>query len=214
MSHTLTPPSPLRRGSLLTLVLGAHVGALLLGLTARTLPPTLETQPLTVDLLQPAPPQPTVQPRPQPVSAATPHKTQATAQTKLQQPRLETTRSEATANEAPAAVPAPPAPPAPAASATESTSPARFDADYLNNPPPPYPPLSKRMGEDGRIVLRVLVTPQGTAESLEIKTSSGSSRLDGAAVNTVRNWRFIPARRGDTAIQSWVLVPIVFKLEK
>ena len=57
-------------------------------------------------------------------------------------------------------------------------------------------------------------TPQGTAESVEVRTSSGSQRLDDAAQKTVRNWKFIPAKRGDTAVQSFVLVPIIFKLEQ
>ena len=70
------------------------------------------------------------------------------------------------------------------------------------------------MREEGKVTLRVLVTPQGTAESIEVKTSSGSTRLDEAALRTVRQWKFIPARRGDAAIQSWVLVPVIFKLEK
>jgi protein TonB len=70
------------------------------------------------------------------------------------------------------------------------------------------------MGEEGKVVLRVLVSPKGTAESIEIKTSSGSTRLDEAALNTVRHWKFIPAKRGDSPIQSWVLVPIIFKLEQ
>ncbi|WP_157651324.1 energy transducer TonB, partial [Dechloromonas denitrificans] len=77
-----------------------------------------------------------------------------------------------------------------------------------------YPPLSRRMGEEGKVILRVLVNPQGTADSVDIKTSSGSVRLDEAAQKTVRNWKFIPAKRGDTAVQSWVLVPIIFKLEQ
>jgi len=70
------------------------------------------------------------------------------------------------------------------------------------------------MGEEGKVILRVSVTPQGLAESVEIKTSSGSTRLDEAAQKTVRNWKFIPAKRGDNAVQSWVLVPIIFKLEQ
>jgi len=217
MSDTLTQPNPLWRGSLLTLVIGAHAASLLLLLTFRTLPPTVEDTPLTVDLLQPPAPQPTAQPKPLPVAAQTPQKARPTPQPQVQQPRLEPTRSQAASSDAPAApsvAPAPAAPAAAAAPAAESSSPARFDADYLNNPPPPYPPLSKRMGEEGRVILRVLVTPQGAAETLEVKTSSGSPRLDTAAVNTVRNWRFVPARRGEAAVQSWVLVPIVFKLEK
>ena len=96
----------------------------------------------------------------------------------------------------------------------DGTSVARFDADYLRNPRPPYPAISRRMREEGKVTLRVLVTPDGSADSVEIKTSSGSARLDESALRTVRQWRFIPARRGDTAVQSWVLVPVIFKLEQ
>jgi protein TonB len=63
------------------------------------------------------------------------------------------------------------------------------------------------------VILRVLVTPEGNAGSLEINSSSGSARLDESALRTVRLWKFIPARRGNTPMQSRVLVPIVFKLE-
>ena len=70
------------------------------------------------------------------------------------------------------------------------------------------------MGEEGKVVLRVLVTPSGNAESIEIKTSSGSQRLDDSAMKTVRNWKFVPAKRGETAVASSVLVPIIFKLEQ
>jgi protein TonB len=104
--------------------------------------------------------------------------------------------------------------PTPAASPAETVSQARFDADYLKNPAPPYPPLSRRMGEEGKVVLRVLVNAQGTADSVEIRTSSGSERLDSSAQKAVRNWKFIPAKRGDIAVQSWVQVPIIFKLEQ
>jgi protein TonB len=90
---------------------------------------------------------------------------------------------------------------------------ARFDADYLGNPKPPYPPISRRMREEGRVVLRVLVTADGGAGDVELRASSGSARLDEAALRTVRRWKFIPARRGRTPVQSWVLVPIIFKLE-
>ena len=105
---------------------------------------------------------------------------------------------------APAA--APPAPPAP-------VTPPIFNADYLNNPPPVYPALSRRMGEEGRVVLRVFVTEQGTPGDIQVRTSSGSSRLDEAASSTVRHWRFVPARRGSVPVGAWVLVPISFSLK-
>jgi protein TonB len=106
---------------------------------------------------------------------------------------------------APRADPGPPAPPPPFV-------PPRFNADYLQNPPPPYPPLARRMGEQGRVVLRVLVSPEGLPERVELRTSSGSPRLDESALETVRQWKFVPARQGDQAVPAWVLVPISFTL--
>ena len=91
---------------------------------------------------------------------------------------------------------------------------ARFDADYLKNPAPPYPPQSRRIGEEGKTVLRVFVGADGSAQQVELRTSSGSSRLDDSALRTVRAWKFVPAHRGGVAIDSWALVPIVFRLEQ
>lgn len=101
---------------------------------------------------------------------------------------------------------APPAPPAP-------LTPPVFNADYLDNPAPRYPALSRRMNEQGRVVLRVLVNIRGTADEVQLRTSSGSSRLDEAALDTVRRWKFVPARRGAEQVPAWVLIPISFRLE-
>lgn len=90
---------------------------------------------------------------------------------------------------------------------------ARFDADYLSNPAPPYPPLARRLGEEGKVVLRVQVSAEGNATQVEIRSSSGFPRLDQSALDTVRRWRFVPARQGDKPLPSTVLVPIVFKLD-
>jgi protein TonB len=60
----------------------------------------------------------------------------------------------------------------------------------------------------------VFVTANGAAEVVELRTSSGSSRLDQAAIETVKRWRFVPARQGDQAVAAWVLVPIAFSLER
>ncbi|MCF8199573.1 MAG: energy transducer TonB [Sulfuritalea sp.] len=90
---------------------------------------------------------------------------------------------------------------------------ARFDADYLDNPKPRYPPASRRLGEQGRVLLRVHVSATGLAETVEIKLGSGFARLDKAAHDAVSRWRFVPARRGELAIATWVQVPIIFQLE-
>jgi protein TonB len=102
---------------------------------------------------------------------------------------------------------APIAPPAPA-----PLVPPNFNAAYLANPAPAYPALSRRMGEEGRVVLRVHVSDDGTPTQVQLKTSSSHPRLDDAALEAVRRWRFVPARRGDAPVAAWVLVPISFSL--
>jgi protein TonB len=111
----------------------------------------------------------------------------------------------------PATPPAPAVAAAPAAAAAVTA--ARFDAAYLHNPRPAYPMLSRRLREEGQVMLRVLVSADGQPARVELRTSSGSDRLDRAAQEAVARWRFVPARRGDVAVEAWVLVPIVFKLQ-
>lgn len=100
-----------------------------------------------------------------------------------------------------------------APTAPPALEPARFDADYLNNPAPAYPMLSRRQGETGKVLLLVQVSAHGSAAQVEIKQGSGFPRLDQAALNAVRQWRFVPARRGDTAVAASVVVPITFRLD-
>ncbi|HJW44318.1 MAG TPA: energy transducer TonB [Geothrix sp.] len=94
-----------------------------------------------------------------------------------------------------------------------ATLPPRFDAAYLQNPAPEYPNLSRRLGEEGRTLLRVLISPEGLPRDIQLQASSGYARLDQAALQTVRKWRFVPAMRGSEALSAWVLVPIRFNLE-
>jgi periplasmic protein TonB len=92
-------------------------------------------------------------------------------------------------------------------------TPASFNAAYLRNAPPRYPLIARRNGIEGTVRLKVLVTRDGRAAQLELDRSSGSSALDNAALEAVKNWQFVPARRGQEPVESWVLVPVVFKLE-
>jgi protein TonB len=87
------------------------------------------------------------------------------------------------------------------------------DADYLQNPKPPYPALSKRLGEQGKVVVRVLIGTDGTAQKTEIKQSSGFDRLDQAALTTVLRWRYVPGKRAGAPEAMWFNVPISFVLE-
>jgi protein TonB len=121
----------------------------------------------------------------------------------------------AAANSAPASPSAPAA--APSASVGKPAPPSLVlpssDADYLNNPPPAYPRLSKRMGEQGTVIVRVFIGLQGTAEQAEIRTSSGYDRLDKAALDTVQRWRYVPGKRHGNPEAMWFNVPVRFVLE-
>ena len=117
----------------------------------------------------------------------------------------------------PIVAPAPPPAPEPVAIAPApapvAVMPPVFNAAYLDNPAPLYPALSRRIREEGRVVLRVLVNARGSADEVQISNSSGHPRLDDSARDTVRHWRFVPAKRGAEPVSAWVLVPVSFKLE-
>lgn len=165
-------------------------------------------EPMTVRLVEilPDAPKPPPQPPPQPKKHLPPPPPQLLASS--------------TPSEAPAAFAVPPQPPTPVPAAPIDVAPApvaitaaRFDADYLDNPKPIYPLVSRRLGEQGKVLLRVHVSAAGLAEKVEVKTGSGYARLDQAAGDAVSRWRFVPARRGEQAIAAWVQVPITFQLE-
>ena len=88
-----------------------------------------------------------------------------------------------------------------------------YKADYLNNPRPPYPMVARRMGYHGKVVLDVEVLSEGKAGDVKLHQSSGYDILDNAALQTVKTWRFTPARRFGQAVTQRFLVPIKFSLE-
>jgi protein TonB len=172
--------------------------------------PPNPTPPKPAPRKPPPPPKPVALQAPQPVAIATPDPAAAA-------PAALTAPQPVTRSGPPAAEFAPPAPAAPAAPAAPP-APPRMDlpsssADYLNNPPPPYPPLSKRMGEQGRVVIRARIEVDGSASQAEIRTSSGYERLDQAALQTVRRWRYLPGKRAGVPEAMWFNIPIQFVLE-
>jgi protein TonB len=84
--------------------------------------------------------------------------------------------------------------------------------DYLRNPPPQYPAESRKLGEEGVVLLKVSVTAAGRAADVQLQRSSGYARLDEAALKAVRRWEFKPARVGLTAVACAVEVPVRFGL--
>ncbi len=203
---------PERRLFSITGAAAAHVG--LIALVAVVAPPDAlkkALNPMAVRLVEIVPELPKPKPAkpsetPQPKKHLPPPPPQLLAST--------------TPSGAPAAFVVPPQPPTPVPAAPINVAPApiaitaaRFDADYLDNPKPIYPLVSRRLGEQGKVLLRVHVSAAGLAEKVEVKTGSGYARLDQAAGDAVSRWRFVPARRGEQAIAAWVQVPITFQLE-
>ncbi|NYZ63323.1 energy transducer TonB [Luteimonas deserti] len=121
--------------------------------------------------------------------------------------------------------PAPPAPPprspapAPAPRSapplTDAATPAAAGADAraprpVSTPAPDYPRAALRRGESGEVLLRVHVGVDGRTRGVDVVRSSGSARLDRAAVAAVRRWRFEPAMRNGSAVEGEVQVPVEF----
>ena len=85
-------------------------------------------------------------------------------------------------------------------------------ASYAYSPKPEYPDRARKDGKEGRVVLRVLVDEEGKSKLVEVNDSSGSAVLDSAATAAIKRWRFSPAHYGNKAVESWVKVPIEFRL--
>lgn len=219
----------------LCLVVALHLAAFGLLMPADKVQPIEKpATPMLVSLVsdpQPEPkvtPEPKVEPTPPPVIKK--QKSQPKPQPKVVKPAPQPKVEEsAPAPQAAAPVPAPVQEPAPApqqvAKASEviekapppevlehKVEPPKFGAAYLHNPAPAYPALSRRMGEEGRVVLRVLVTTNGEAGAVQVETGSGSERLDKAALESVKKWRFIPAKQNNQPVSAYVLVPVKFSL--
>jgi protein TonB len=178
--------------------------------------PISEPQPLPMQA-EPPRPRPAARPRPRPVAMPTPPAPVAPpsefAVTALPElppapPAAEVQGAAPTVAAAPAAPPAPPGP-----EPAEPIVRPRSDAAHLSNPAPAYPAISRRLGEQGRVLLDVYILPDGSVGELRLRRSSGFARLDDAALRAVRHWRYVPARRGDEPIAYWYVQPLDFSLQ-
>lgn len=96
---------------------------------------------------------------------------------------------------------------------TEPFTEADMNADYAKNPQPDYPAMARSMGWQGKVMLKVQVSEKGLSAAVEIERSSGYDILDESAVEAIKQWRFTPAKRGETPVASSVIVPIIFTLQ-
>ncbi|MFZ5507582.1 MAG: energy transducer TonB [Pseudomonadota bacterium] len=207
----------------LAVVLAAHV-VVLGGLAVTLKKPELLSLPTVIGVLvpqqaveppkslpmEPQPkPRPVVKPKPMPIAPPVPQA--PLSERAISAPPPEP-MPEASPPAAPPAPPAPEAPPAPK-EPPAPVVPPRSDAAHLNNPAPSYPNLSRRLGEQGRVLFDVFILPDGSVGEIKLKVSSGFPRLDEAALQAVRHWLYVPAKRGDTPIPYWYVQPIVFSID-
>lgn len=105
--------------------------------------------------------------------------------------------------------------PASSAKTTEpSTQLPSADAAGLNNKAPVYPMLSRKRKEQGTVWLLLLVSKDGLVTELKLKKTSGFDRLDQAALQAVKKWKFQPARKEGQPIDYWYELPLKFSLQQ
>ena len=162
-----------------------------------------ESKPVAKEVDMPSLPQQVAQPQPDaptpPLAVAVPVGQEASAQ--------------------PPAPPAPPAPaPAPVAAAPKAPAgPAEvgdLGARILSFSPPSYPLESRRNMEEGTVTLALLVGTDGRVVEISVAGSSGFARLDKAALEAVRKWRWTPMMRGGEAVMLRGFLKIPFGLKK
>ena len=106
---------------------------------------------------------------------------------------------------------APAAPPAPAA--PQRVELPSTNAEYLQNPKPLYPGMSKRLGEQGQVIHSVLIGEDGLPVSAVLVKSSGFDRLDQAAYTAVMRWHYVPGKRNGVPTAMSFNVPINWVFE-
>lgn len=171
--------------------------------------PVSEPEPLPA-APEPVKPRPVMRPRPLPAPILTaPPSERAVTLPPAEPPAPAAPEVAKLAEVAPASA----VPPAQEVGEARPVIPPRSDAAFLHNPAPVYPPLSRRLKEQGRVLFDVYILPDGSVGEIKLRRTSGFARLDEYALEAVRRWRYVPARRGDEPIPYWYVQPIDFVLD-
>ena len=173
-----------------------------------------ESVPLFVDILAPEAPPAAPKPPPPPRLPAT--------VTPPRAPPLITSSAPPPSPAATFVAEPPPIEPAPAAQApvVEAAPPPpprvipSSGVQYLTPPPLEYPRASRRLGEAGKVLVRVYIDDEGLPRNVQVAQSSGHVRLDEAAIAAVHKARFKPYTENGRAVAGWAFIPLSFDLEK
>lgn len=186
-------------------VIGAHVGVLAAVMLSPSPPKPVEIVVPTIQGIlvmaepeeappppppEPPPPPPEKKPEPKPLPKPPPKAPPSERAVKAPEP------------EPPLPVEKP-AEPKPVEPAPAAVVPPSSDAAELANRAPVYPKQSRRLREQGKVLFEILVTEKGIVGEIKLKRSSGHKRLDDAALQTIKHWKFIPANRNGKPIDYW-----------
>ncbi|WIM04763.1 MAG: energy transducer TonB [Candidatus Nitricoxidivorans perseverans] len=200
------------RAAGLLLVLALH-GAALWGLWRhRLIPMQDKMSTLFVNIIEPErpPPKPPEPPKPKPPE---PKPVEPPPQLVAQAPVVSPTEPVVPPPPPAPVIAAPPAPPAPPRPAGPVTLGGELSVSCPERTPPRYPPVSRRLGETGTVVLKVELDEQGQVARSTVATGSGFPRLDEAAQAAVQGWRCTPAHRDGRPVRAVALQPFKFVLE-
>ena len=162
------------------------------------------------EIPKPAPPKPKTVPVVKKVVKPLPKRKEPASEPVQQEQVVEAPAPEPVASSAPPAAAAPSAAPAVSTPAPPKTI---SGVEYIQRPAPQYPPMSKRMREEGKVMLRILVNEKGRPEKVEIQKSSGFSRLDDAARQAALGAVFKPYMEDGRPVSVYAIVPINFSIQ-
>lgn len=199
------------------LVLFAHIGALAAVIMSTPSPQSADVSlPVIQGVLVMATPEPAPEPMPEPPIKEVPPP--PTEKKPVPTPTPEP-RPKAPASERAVKVPDSATEPVPQTNEPTLSSPnpapvvpPRAEAGSLNNPSPTYPSMSRRLHEEGVVVLEILILADGSVGEIKLKTSSGYKRLDDTAKKAVAKWRYQPATQAGQPIDFWYEQPVEFTL--
>ncbi len=94
-----------------------------------------------------------------------------------------------------------------------------YNASEVDSPPKivrqhpiTYPTLAKRSGQEGRVVVNVLIGTNGKADKMEVMESEPEGIFDDAALKSLKYWQFRPGIKEGKLVPTWVKIPLTFKL--
>lgn len=206
----------------LLLVLALHGALLYAAMSYKLIPPPQEAITLFVDLINPPPPKKEEPPPPEPPKPP-PQKVKLDKPRPIEPPKpapILVAEAPVTSAAEPVAPPPEPvieAPPEPEPVAPSPPAPVMMSSELSlacpQRTPPDYPASSRRLGEQGRVVLRVELDETGRITSVRVAESSGHKRLDEAGLAAVKQWQCNAAKRDGKAVRGIAMQPFDFILE-